>query len=248
MDFAASLWARELLVALVIGICLGVLGPFGSYLNGPLPGRLLYWVVTLLLSTCVLVFVREAAMRVPAWWRMPRCLILTVATMLAAVVLAVMSHSFALALWAGPVRHVSALAWYGETLVVCALFSLVHGFIRLPMPRVAAPVPAGDFLARLPAHLGRDLVALQMEDHYVRAHTTRGSALILVPLHQAIGELDRVPGLKVHRSWWVARDAVVSSLQDGRNVRLRLANGLVAPVARASVSAARAAGFLDADS
>ncbi len=230
------------MVALVIGLCLGVLGPFGSYQNGPLAGRLFYWVVTLLLGTGLLMIARGLAVR----WLSPRWLAMTVATLLAACVVAVLSHRFANALWSGPVRHVPALTWYGETLVICALFSLVHGGLSRPAAP-AAPSPAtGDFLARLPPHLGRDLVALQMEDHYVRVHTTRGSALILVPLHQAIGELGRVPGLRVHRSWWVARHAVVGSVQDGRNVRLRLANGLVAPVARASVAGAKQAGLLPA--
>ena len=34
--------------------------------------------------------------------------------------------------------------------------------------------PGGRFLDRLPPRLGRDLLCLQMEDHYVRAHTARG--------------------------------------------------------------------------
>jgi DNA-binding LytR/AlgR family response regulator len=83
-----------------------------------------------------------------------------------------------------------------------------------------------------------------MEDHYVRAHTRLGSALILIPLRQAVEELGGLPGLRIHRSWWVARHAVVGSMQDGRNVRLRLANGLFAPVSRGSVAAARAFGLL----
>jgi DNA-binding LytR/AlgR family response regulator len=54
-----------------------------------------------------------------------------------------------------------------------------------------------------------------------------------------------LPGLKVHRSWWVARGAVASVVQDGRDLRLRLSNGLEAPVARTNVAAVRAAGLLD---
>jgi DNA-binding LytR/AlgR family response regulator len=115
-----------------------------------------------------------------------------------------------------------------------------------------APVPDaaenGDFLRRLPPRLGQRLLALEMEDHYVRAHMAAGSALILIPLHRAIAELGSVNGVQTHRSWWVARDAVTGVVRDGRNVRLQLANGVEAPVARTKIASLRAAGLLpDAD-
>ncbi|MBB2202115.1 LytTR family DNA-binding domain-containing protein [Gluconacetobacter tumulisoli] len=110
-------------------------------------------------------------------------------------------------------------------------------------PEVSAAPDAG-FLRRLPPALGRTLVALQMEDHYVRAHTAKGSTLIFIPLRQAIVEFPPTAGLQTHRSWWVARDAVTGIVRDGRNVRLRLSNGLEAPVSRARVAAVKAAGFL----
>ncbi|MFV4649348.1 LytTR family DNA-binding domain-containing protein, partial [Mycobacterium tuberculosis] len=63
-------------------------------------------------------------------------------------------------------------------------------------------------LDRLPPRLGRNLLCLRMEDHYVRAHTDRGSDLLLMPLKAAVAELGEVEGMQVHRSWWVARSAV----------------------------------------
>ena len=83
-----------------------------------------------------------------------------------------------------------------------------------------------------------------MEDHYVRAHTPHGSELILIPLRQAVDELAGVEGLRVHRSWWVARAAVEGAAEGGRNLRLRLRGGLTAPVARSAVAAVREAGWL----
>ncbi len=86
-----------------------------------------------------------------------------------------------------------------------------------------------------------------MEDHYVRAHTARGSDLILIPLKEAMAELEGVDGLQVHRSWWVAREAVAEPLTSGRNLTLRLTNGLEAPVSRASIARLKAAGWLTPD-
>jgi len=106
-----------------------------------------------------------------------------------------------------------------------------------------SPAGAG-FLDHLPPRLGRDLLCLQMEDHYVRAHTARGSDLVLTALKDAIAELGETPGLQVHRSWWVARSAVKEAVASGRNLSLRLTNGLEVPVSRASVAKLRAAGWL----
>ena len=83
-----------------------------------------------------------------------------------------------------------------------------------------------------------------MEDHYIRLHTVGGSVLVLMPLSQAMKELGDLDGLKVHRSWWVARHAVTGVVEDGRNLRLRLKGGLEAPVSRTNVVRLRQAGWL----
>ncbi|WP_396595682.1 LytTR family DNA-binding domain-containing protein [Brevundimonas sp. R86498] len=51
-------------------------------------------------------------------------------------------------------------------------------------------------------------------------------------------------GLRVHRSWWVARDAVEAVVPAGRQLRLRLRGGLDAPVSRANTVRLREAGWL----
>ena len=109
----------------------------------------------------------------------------------------------------------------------------------------APGAPAGPaFLNRMPPRIGRELLCLQMEDHYVRAHTARGSDLILTPLKDAIAELADIEGMQVHRSWWVARTAVAGPVANGRNLALRLTNGLEVPVNRASVAKLKLAGWL----
>lgn len=85
------------------------------------------------------------------------------------------------------------------------------------------------------------MLALQMEDHYVRVHQSNGSELILLPLSRAI-EAVSVDGLRTHRTWWVARHAVTAVEGDARSMRLRLSNGLVAPVARSAIIHLKAAG------
>lgn len=110
-------------------------------------------------------------------------------------------------------------------------------------PDPAASPPAR-FLARIPARLGRDLIALEMEDHYLRIHTRLGSDLILMRMRDAVAELDGMDGLQVHRSWWVARSAVERVDRDGKTMTLTLANSRAVPVARDRQGEVRAAGWL----
>ena len=108
-----------------------------------------------------------------------------------------------------------------------------------------APAPAPTKLvARLNPRLGADLLALQGEDHYVRVHTALGSELLLMRLSDAIEELGGLAGERVHRSWWVAREAVAGSKINGRRASLTLSNGVEAPVSREATSRLRRAGWL----
>ncbi|WP_375289094.1 LytTR family DNA-binding domain-containing protein [Qipengyuania sp.] len=103
---------------------------------------------------------------------------------------------------------------------------------------------AAKLIYRLRTAIGSDLIALEMEDHYVRAHTVLGSELVLMRMRDAVAELDSLEGEQVHRSWWVARDSVTGVKRDGRNVRLQLEGGLEAPVARARLAELKQAGWL----
>lgn len=97
-------------------------------------------------------------------------------------------------------------------------------------PPPAAPTPA--FLERLPRDLGRDVLALQAQDHYLRVTTRTGSSLILYRFSDALREMEPVDGLRAHRSHWVARAAVKRLVaRNGRHFLL-LDNGERIPVSR----------------
>lgn len=100
--------------------------------------------------------------------------------------------------------------------------------------------------ARLSPRFEGDILALESEDHYVRVHGHKQSELLLLRLRDAIAEMDDSPGEQTHRSWWVARDAVVGVSGAGRNREIRLVNGTCAPVARDSVDRLQRTGFLPA--
>lgn len=99
------------------------------------------------------------------------------------------------------------------------------------------------FFDRLPAELGRDLIYVRVVDHYVQAITTAGSALVLMRFTDAIFELEGVNGLRVHRSYWVAREHVVETVRDGGRTMLRLTGGHEVPVSRSYLGDVRTAGL-----
>lgn len=124
------------------------------------------------------------------------------------------------------------------------VFTLLRtsGVPPLPTPKPREP-PQVTFpsalLSRLPKRLGEEIVALEAEDHYVRVHTTLGSDLVLMRLSDAIAAIGPQLGLQVHRSWWVAHDAIRETVRSEHRSQLKLRNGLLVPVGRKYAAALR---------
>ncbi len=112
-----------------------------------------------------------------------------------------------------------------------------------PVETAQFMVPA-NFCSRLSPHLGTDLLHLKMQDHYVEAHTSHGHELVLMRFRDALREVDRLDGLQVHRSHWVARVAVVDIVRRDRRIFLKLSNDTEVPVSRSYVKGLREAGWL----
>ena len=258
---ASARIARKLVIDLsvmtVIGLVLAMIGPFGTA-TAPLALRLVSWVWLAWLGYA---FYRPLAPLV-AWLHM-RLELPKVGLWIGLILLATMPLTAAI--WVieflpGPIPAPTledALLAYLNVLVIGASIVVVfyllergkgdtHGQASALSP-AEKPTPQDDlrpaFLARLSAELGSDLIALEMEDHYVRAHTMLGSDLVLLRLRDALGELDGIDGAQVHRSWWVARDAVEGVEREGRSVRLVLPRGIAAPVARSRMAELTKAGW-----
>ncbi len=236
-------WTQELAVAAAVGVFLGVVGPFGSYLGAPPLERIAYWTASTIAGT----FIFGTAVRVFAGLGLPPGR--AIASVIAAA--AILSLPFALivalpahALWPHTAR-IPMVHWYLQVFAVAAPLCSAWLLLARRGEESAATSPE---IRSEPSRLGvdpRTILCLQMEDHYVRIHHASGSALVLTTMRQAKAALNGVAGLQVHRSWWVAEKAVAETLIEGRNLRLRLTNGLLVPVARTAVAPVRAAGWLD---
>ena len=76
-----------------------------------------------------------------------------------------------------------------------------------------------------------DLIYLKVSGHYLEVVATRGSAVILQRLADAIGELGDM-GIQTHRSYWVAREHIRYWVRRDRRALLHLTGDHEVPVSR----------------
>lgn len=122
--------------------------------------------------------------------------------------------------------------------IVAALFHM----LGQDTPDTTALPPA--ILDRIPFEKRGRLMALSVEDHYVRITTTKGVEVVLLRLSDAMRETGDVAGMQVHRSHWVATQAVKSARRDGDRAILTLVNDVEIPVSRRYVTEIKKAGLL----
>ena len=230
---------------LFTGVFMALTGPFGTG-QGSLWTRLAYWIGLMAAGTVLANIVARVAVRMDLFERRPWLWALLVAL--------VITPPQTVLVWA-----VSGLVSMGALrpdllpgylppvlLITLAMLALTVLAQRDPPQTHATPVggPAPVFLNRLPAKLrGGELFAVQAEDHYLRLHTSRGQDIILMRLADALTELEGMEGAQVHRSWWVAKAAVVDAERGNGRAALTLRSGAVAPVSRTYARALRAAGW-----
>ncbi|HEX9955486.1 MAG TPA: LytTR family DNA-binding domain-containing protein [Allosphingosinicella sp.] len=245
--------AIDLFLMVAIGTILGLVGPFGS--ASMVPGvRLLFWVGFVVAGYAIFRPVSAVSRWAAAETAMPLWLAVVFATVVASLPLTGL-----LAYALGELRPPGD--WFGNRFPILygqvatvgiAIHLLMMTLFRRAEPGDAEetaptlePAPASSptpslFLRRLPPALGRDLLLLEMQDHYVRAETALGSTLLLMRFRDAVEELGP-SGMQVHRSWWVAFAAMEALEREGRSARLRLKGGGTVPVSRTCVPAVRAA-------
>lgn len=85
--------------------------------------------------------------------------------------------------------------------------------------------------SNLPEALGKDIVAISSDLHYLNVHTTLGKTLILGSLKEYVDAFQEV-GMLVHRSQWVVKAHIVKVYITGDESYCLMSNGLKAPVSR----------------
>lgn len=241
-------------------LVLGLIGPFGTYDLLPVALRLVYWLavvsVNWLVADAILRRLDAVAdNRMP----MPRLLVPLLGACVAA---APATGVVALA------NGLSGIGWPSNVPLLFGQVLLLLSAIALPVytwedmqeqiasaddptarqgARSEAPQSGNSslslFMARLSAPLEGRLLCLEMQDHYLVLHHSSGSEMILCRMEDAARELGGL-GRRVHRSWWVAADAVEGVEREGPRNLLRLIDGRRVPVGRSYRPDLKAAGWL----
>jgi DNA-binding LytR/AlgR family response regulator len=217
------------------------------------PGeRFLYWLLLLAMGHAVGLAIRASLDRMQLT---PSQLVLAglMKVVLLSVPVTVIVWLVTAAAVSEPLRAARLPDFYLPVLVIVAAMVCINQLVqRRPIEtHVADTTPSAvqngqraAILSRLPHKLrAAKLHAVQAEDHYIRLYTSAGSDLVLLRFSDALAELRGLEGAQVHRSWWVARDAVESSCREDGKLFLVLRDGTKAPVSRTFTRALHAEGW-----
>ena len=244
----AQRWFIDAIMLVAMGLLLGFLGPFDSD-STPAETRYAYWALCMLGGGLIAIAVDKGfERRLPAAWKR-LVVISTLATPLVALfVLTIQCFLFGEVLrW--PVYL--QLLWQVLPILLAAMAVRALVWRRLPVriearTIIASPLPEAEatFRRRLSARRrGARLIAIEAHDHYLRIHTDAGEELITLRFTDAMADLAQAHGWRVHRSWWVAADAIEEVRWRRGGGEARLLNGLKVPVSRTHSARLRDAGW-----
>jgi hypothetical protein len=248
-SIALRTWTSPLVTsvygAIALGVFLGFAGPFGSFQSLASPQRYAFWFALVAagygLAIATLQILRPAA----AFARLPKLAAIVLVGLIATLpMMFVVAWGLEVVL---PGRSTPPGRLVSLYFSVAAVELVIAGIVMWPFLDRPSPAPAAEdlsaerFFERVPDRLGRDLLALEAQDHYVLVHTRRGSALISMQLGEAVQMLPARLGFRAHRRWWVARKDVAGLRRDGSQTLIELTGGLTVPVGRTYLAAVRAA-------
>lgn len=244
---------RVVAIGLAAALVLAYLGALGTG-AAPFVERVVYWLAVILPGSVMGLVIAHAMKDVAFFANLPWARVVVTALAVSVphtfLVVVVSAYFFGLSdMTAGLVVN-----FWIPVLVVALVLSAITFWSQEPFettpstsevfdeaparasPAAESPLPTVPALIaeKLPIGLssGR-LLAIEAEDHYLRVHTSLGSDLILMRMNDACALIPDGYGERVHRSWWVARAAVIGREKDGSRMTLNLENGKSASVSRA---------------
>jgi len=227
-----------------------VAGPYYTLERLNFPERLVYWGAVIALSTVIMTFLSVLAHRVTDARGWNWALVAVLAGMVGVVpVLGIVLVVDGLVTGFAPGgAGIGTLAAYVAPSVIGVTVA-VNAYIEVQERRASGLVPQGVrpeavvrvLQGKLPPHLGREIVALRAQDHYLEVTTPKGSCMILMRLGDAVRDLEGLNGMQVHRSWWINL-AHIARVEKGANgPEVVLSTGARVPVGRSYRAAFRGA-------
>lgn len=253
LQLALREWRRHLLNPLTITALAGVtavlalVGPFGTIQSLSLPERAAYWGV-LVVSGYVggyLISYAILARTTAPKHRIPLVLLAGILTGIAMTAIVTALNIPVFGVLPSFTNYPTFVATtVAISVIVMAVIDMFNRNLRQHPAPVETTVQTPPLLDRLPFDKRGPLVALSVEDHYVRVQTTLGDEMLLMRLADAIREVGHTTGAQVHRSHWAAFDQVAKASRLGDRAVLHMKTGIDVPVSRANLPKLKEAGLL----
>lgn len=249
-----------MLLWLLGSVALGLLGPYGTWVLLPLVWRLVFWAGILIAAVTV---AGGAAFLARLVVPQRPFVALMIEGGLTALILGPMIWSLCCVLpHADPALIPPPSKIMVAVLAVWLCVVLLRARARGAVPPPAAmadhtgqgvppaqPTPPAitrpAFLARSDLDLPGAVMRVSADDHYLVIQTTHGSGRMIMRFRDAMPDLEELPGFRIHRSHWVAAEAVLRVRAEGRRHVMDLVDGTVLPVSQSYLAPLRAVGLLD---
>ena len=110
---------------------------------------------------------------------------------------------------------------------------------RAPLDAPAKSDPYIPFMPLLPKDGQGTPLCIQAQEHYIHVRTDKGTALVKYPFGHAVKSLEDVPGIQVHRSYWVHDDAVAGIAKISQRYFIETDTGEQIPISQSFMRAVR---------
>lgn len=230
---SARFWA---VLAGIIAV-LGLAGPFDSFGTMSLAERTFYWALVVIGSFAVGLFVSMLTTVTVEGAGLPAPVALLLGSLVAALPIAAYNGFVQAAFFRSglPAEFIEVLPY---ALVISVIVAFTYRYARGDEPEPAALGPgegarvSSAVLDKLPQRIGKDVICVQAQDHYVKVTTPLGSALVLIKLGHAERDLAALDGLRVHRSWWVRKRHAKRLVRADGKLFVEMTDGATVPVGR----------------
>ncbi len=238
MAGSKSFWVVLLGASLLIGLT----GPFGTFDALAMPERTIYWLFVVTTTFWLGYLLSFAVATYAEGYDISPVISIGIGAAAASPLLAAWLAGLHVVVFATPfwTDALHLLPYVAVITVAVAAGTEALAIREIGPASHATPTSKPAWLDQLPAHLGRDLILLHAQDHYVRAQTELGETLIRIRFQDAVDDLGDY-GVRLHRSWWVARDAIKAYRYRNGAPIVVLQNGLELPVGRTYRRAVRQA-------
>lgn len=233
-------------ILILVGLVLGLSGPFQTFDALELVPRLVYWIAVCTFTYAAGSLAEGYVAQVIRQRNLPvflQILICGGASGLAVWPVVLFINSITFGSEANHAPSTNALLFY--CVAISILFSVASSLFKsATKDQTTTHTAIPKIVSRLPLNQRGDLISLSVQDHYVEVTTHRGVGLIHFRLADAIDDCYGVEGLQIHRSHWIALRAIARVFRRDGKAFVETVQGATLPISRTYLPKIKELGLL----